>query len=473
MTDSIVNTLGAGSGINISALVNDLVTASFQARNSTLNRQNQTLSAQISAAGTLRSDINSFVEGLKTLATGGTVSAQATSSNTNIVRATAISGARLSGVSTQLEVRQLAQAQATASAPVADRAAAVGTGTLTLQLGVATTADGAITGFTAGTSAAVDITIDSSNSSLEGIAAAINAADAGVTATIISDSAGARLALKGATGEAQAFTLTATEDVGAEGLAALNVGVGSTVGTAAQDAIVAVDGTALKRSTNSISDLVDGVRLDLVAPSVGTTVSLTSSTPTDTLRQVVNDYVSAFNNLQANLRAQTNAVDGPLRGDAAARSFGAALGRLNLTQLSTTTETGAPRTLADVGVSTNRDGTISVRTERLDAALRDFPEAVEALFANGTGASGGGLAAAFQAIADPAVSTSTGLGATIDRYTDQQETIAEALDRVASETEALRARLTRQFSSSDAQVAAYRQTQALLTQVFRPNTDNN
>ena len=473
MTDSIVNTLGAGSGINISALVNDLVTATFQAKNSTLNRQNQTLSAQISAAGTLRSDINSFVSGLNTLATGGTASAQATSSNTNIVRATAIAGARLSGISTQLEVRQLAQAQATASAPLADRTAAIGTGTLSLQLGTATTEDGVITGFTAGSNAAVDITIDGSNSSLEGIAAAINAADAGVTATIISDSAGARLALKGATGEAQAFTLTATEDVGAEGLAALNIGVGSTVGTAAQDAIVAVDGTALKRSTNSINDLVDGVRLDLVAASVGTTVSLTSSTPTDTLRQVVNDYVAAFNNLQANLRAQTNAVDGPLRGDAAARSFGAALGRLNLTQLSTTTTTGAPRTLSDIGVSTNRDGTISVRTEQLDAALRDFPEAVEALFANGTGASGGGLAAAFAAIAEPATSSTTGLGATIDRYTDQQESIAEQLDRVAAETETVRARLTRQFSSSDAIVASYRQTQSFLTQQFAPRTDNN
>jgi flagellar hook-associated protein 2 len=202
-------------------------------------------------------------------------------------------------------------------------------------------------------------------------------------------------------------------------------------------------------------------------------VSLTSSTPTDTLRQVVNDYVAAFNNLQANLRAQTNAVDGPLRGDAAARTFGAALGRLNLTPLSTTTTAGAPRTLSDIGISTNRDGTISVRTEQLDAALRDFPEAVEALFANGTGASGGGLAAAFAAIAEPATSSTTGLGATIDRYTDQQESIAEQLDRVAAETETVRARLTRQFSSSDAIVASYRQTQSFLTQQFAPRTDNN
>ncbi|MBA3879400.1 MAG: flagellar hook protein [Sphingobium sp.] len=473
MVDSIVNTLGAGSGIDIPSLVNQLVTANFQAKNGALNRQNQTLSKQISAASTLKSDITSFADGLNTLAKGGTVSAQATSSDTSIIRASAISGAKLSGVSTQLEVRQLAQAQATASSPVADRTAAIGTGTLTLQLGTATTTDGVITGFTAGSSAAVSITIDSSNSSLNGIAAAINAANAGVTASIITDSSGARLALKGQTGEAQAFTLTATEDVGAEGLAALDIGVGSTVGTAAQDAIVAVDGTALKRSTNSISDLVDGVKLDLVTAKVGTTVTLTSTTPTDALKQVVNDYVAAYNNLLANVKAQTNATDGPLRGDAAARSFGTALGRLNLTTLSTVTTSGAPRTLAEVGISTNRDGTISVRTAQLDAALKNYPEAVEALFADGTGATGGGLAAAFEAIADSATSTTIGLGATIDRYTKQQSKIAEQQDRVASETDSYRARLTRQFSNSDARVAAYRQTSAFLTQQFKTNTSDN
>ena len=473
MVDSIVNTLGAGSGIDIPGLVNQLVTANFQAKNGALTRQNQTLTKQISSASTLKSDITSFADGLNTLAKGGTVAAQATSSDTSVVTASVISGARLSGVSTQLEVRQLAQAQAAATAPRASRTDAVGTGTLTLQFGTATTSNGVLTGFTAGSAAAVDIAIDADHASLDGIAAAINAAGAGVTASIITDSSGARLALKGRTGEAQAFTLTATEDVGNEGLASLNIGVGSTIGTAAQDAIVAVDGTPLKRASNSISDLVDGVKLDLVSAKPGTTVSLTSATPTAALRQVFNDYVTAFNNLVANVKAQTNAIDGPLRADAAARSFGAALNRLNLTPLSTTTVPGAPRTLAEAGISTNRDGTISVRTAQLDAALKNYPEAVEALFADGAGASGGGLAAAFKALADNATSTTIGLGATIDRYTKQQSQIAEQQDRIASETETYRARLTKQFSNSDARVAAYKQTSAFLTQQFKTNTSNN
>lgn len=473
VSSSIISSLGSGSGIDIAGLVDQLVTANFQNKNSQLNSQSKTVAAEISSATSLKSDISNLASGLKTLATGGTVSTQATSSDTSIVKASAISGSTLAATSTEVEVRQLARAQTAASTPQASRTAPIGTGKLTLQFGTATTSGGAITGFTAGAGAAVDINITSGNASLDGIAAAINAANAGVTATIVSDSSGARLSLKGATGEAQAFTLTATEDAGAPGLAALNIGVGSSVGTAAQDAIVAVDGIALKRASNSISDLVAGVKLDLVAAKPGTSVTLGSSIPTDTLKQSVNDFVSAFNNLTSNVKSQTNATDGTLRGDAAARNFARALGRLTLTPLATTTTSGVPRTLAEIGVATNRDGSLTVNTAQLDAALKNYPSAVEALFANGTGSSGGGIAAAFQAIADAATDSTTGLGASIDRYTKTQSSISDQKDKLATDTTNYRNRLTKQFSSVDSKVASYKSTGSYLTQQFKTNSSNN
>jgi hypothetical protein len=134
---------------------------------------------------------------------------------------------------------QLASAQTAFAEPVANAATAIGTGKLTLTFGTATVVDGDMTVFTAGGGTPVEITIGTSNSSLTGIAAAINAKNAGVTASVLSDAGGARLVLKSATGASQAFTLTATEDAGAEGLAAFNIGVGvtgTTVSTAAQDA---------------------------------------------------------------------------------------------------------------------------------------------------------------------------------------------------------------------------------------------
>ncbi|MFX5999280.1 flagellar filament capping protein FliD, partial [Acinetobacter baumannii] len=76
---------------------------------------------------------------------------------------------------------------------------------------------------------------------------------------------------------------------------------------AAQDAVVAVDGVPLKRSTNSISDLVPGVKLDLVSAKPGTIVSLGASTPTDALSQAINNFVSAYNSLQNVLKGDLDA----------------------------------------------------------------------------------------------------------------------------------------------------------------------
>src|SRR3546814_12455011 len=92
----------------------------------------------------------------------------------------------------EMEVKQLANSQVLKSTTLTDGSTAVGLGTLTL-----TTSSGSY-----------DITIDSGNNTLDGLAEAINAADAGVTATIITDSAGARLVLKGGVGEDEALTLT-------------------------------------------------------------------------------------------------------------------------------------------------------------------------------------------------------------------------------------------------------------------------
>ncbi len=464
---SILNALGAGSGIDMTALVNSLVSAQYSTKTQALNDKSSKLSTQISAVGTLKSNITDFASGLSQLVTGGTLVTAPTSSNTNVVNVTGLAGQSAAGLATSIEVRQLATAQVATAAPIADPTAVIGTGTLTLTLGTATVSNGAMTGFTAGSGTPVTITIDSTNSSLQGIAKAINAANAGVTATILTNADGARLSLKGATGAAQAFTLTATEDASAPGLASLNVGPGATntnVGSVAQDAIVAVDGVALKRSTNSISDLVPGVKLDLVSALPGTIVSLGSSRPTDAITQAVNNFVATYNQLHTTLTADLDAKTGTLFGDPAASSLSRALGSFTLTKLSTTTTAGAPTTLAEIGVATNRDGSLTVNSTQLSAALTNYPDAVEALFANGSGASGGGIAAAFQAITDNATGNTYGLGASAANYTAAQSTVADALSQLATEQDATTTRLTQQFSNANAQISAYKQTQSYLTQ---------
>lgn len=469
---SITTALGAGSGIDIKALVEQLVTAQYENKNNALTAKNDTLTAQISSVSQIKSAITAFDSALKALIKDGSLQTQPNSSNTGVVRATAIVGKTIDQLSGTVEVRQLASAQVAGAAPVASKTAPIGTGKLTLTLGTATIADGAMTGFTAGSGTPIDITITSANSSLQGIADAINAKKAGVTASILTDADGSRLVLKGATGAAQAFTLTATEDAGAPGLAALDIGVGATgtaISSSAQDAIVAVDGVAVKRSANSIDDLIPGVKLDLVSASPGTKVSLGTVAPADSLKQAVGDFVDAYNQLYSMLQTATDPVTGPLRADSAAKALMRSMGQLTVKDMTPGAATSEPHTLAALGVKTNRDGSLTLDSAKLTKALNEHPAAVETMFKDGAGVS-----AALAAIATTASSNTYGLGASENRYEKAQVEVAEDVQKAIAAADDTRTRMTRQFASMDAIVASYKATQTFLQQqVDAWNQSNN
>ncbi|MBS0479846.1 MAG: flagellar filament capping protein FliD, partial [Proteobacteria bacterium] len=281
---ALFTSLSSGSGVDTNALVTSLVQAQFAAKSDALTKKSDAITAQISGASTLMSNVSQFAAALKTLATGGTLQTQPVSSNTGALTASALSGAKLSGLSSSIAIAQLASGQvARTTTPVATRTTALGTGQLTLTFGAATyDSTPAMTSFTAGAGAPVTIDIVAGSENLDGIAAAINAKAAGVTASVVTDADGAAyLSLKGASGATQAFTLTATSDPTGN-LAQLNVGVGAT-GTAltagAQNARLTVDGVTVERGSNTIDDLVAGVKLQLTGVTTTTPVSLTSTTP--------------------------------------------------------------------------------------------------------------------------------------------------------------------------------------------------
>ena len=469
--ESIAKTLGTGSGIDITSLVTSLVEAQFAAKTATLTRREETLTAQVSAAASLKNGITGFDTALKTLIATGSLAAQASSSNTGVVRATALSGANVTGLNTSIEVRQLASAQTASAAPIADKTAPIGTGKLTLTFGTATVIGDDMTGFVPGNGTPLDIDIVAGKSNLEGIRDAINAKNAGVTASILTDADGSRLVIKGGTGGSQAFTLTATEDAGAEGLAALDIGVGASgtsIGATAQDAIVAVDGIAVRRLSNSILDLVPGVKLDLVSASVGTRVSLGAQTSTTALNQAVTDVVDTYNELLASLKTATDPVAGPLRADPAAKAMLRSLGSLTTSKLTDGDASQVPTTLAAIGVATNRDGTLRVDTARLTKSLADHSGSVEAMFGAGKG-----LSAALSSISLAASSTAYGLGASETRYTRAQTVLTDDKLKVTTSTEALRTRMTRQFAGMDAIVASYKSTQTFLENQIDAWTSND
>ena len=464
--ESITKTLGAGSGIDIGALVTSLVSAQFSTKNAELTRREEALTAKISGVSALRGAITGFDAALKALSTGGTLRTQAVSANPALVKATALEGADVSGLNARVGVAQLASAQATTTNAAVPRASAFRTGTIRIQLGTdVVNSGGTTTGFTA-QGAPVDIAIGAADATLDGIAAKVNAANSGVTATVVNDGTGARLTFKSASGAAKAFTITGT-NTGATGnsLATLNGGgttTGSTTtGTRARDARVLIDGATFARPTNTIDDLVPGVRLELLGLAA-TPVGLSATSPGSALTTGVNDFVATFNEMLSVLKEQNDPVDGALRSDPAVAALGRELRKLSTVALIPAGAAGAPRTLADIGVRTARDGTLSVDAARLAKVLVEFPTAVEKMFAPAKSGSPDGLSATMSGIATRMTSRTAGLDSSGATYARQKAALfeqkAEAAKRAASTTD----RLTRQFTTMDARAAAYKSTGTFL-----------
>jgi flagellar hook-associated protein 2 len=464
MADSIAVTLGAGSGIDTRALVSSLVEAQFAAKTQTLATRKETLTAQISAIAQLRSNLTGFSTALTSLVSGGTLSTQPVSSDKSVLNVGLLPGANISGLSAGVEVKQLAAAQVVTSGAVADKAAAFGKGTLTITLGSLSYTNDVPTGFTPKADATpVVVTIGDAQNSLAGIASAINAAKAGVTATVITDATGSRISIKGQTGAEQAFTIDVAEDAAAPGLSALAFNTTAqpmTLTRKSDDAIVALDGVDVRRSSNTISDLLTGVKLDLVKAMPGQTVDITTSPPTAALAQAMSDIVETYNQLVGIAKTETQSADGVLRSDNGVREFMRQMRELTGRDLNTTGAQNEPKTLAQLGVKTNRDGTLSLDPVTLQKALSDSGPVVEKMLTVSLGS-------ALRQISLSLTGKGGALSASETGYTRQQKQIAEQELKIQTQSEAMRERLTKVYSSMDARVSAYKATMSFMEQQIK------
>ncbi|HET8612522.1 MAG TPA: flagellar filament capping protein FliD [Sphingomonas sp.] len=372
---SIISTLNAGSGIDTATLITQLTAAQRSGLEDPITAKQTANTAQISAVASISSDLSAFSTSLNTLLDGGTLYTQPTSSDSSVMSVSAIAGYRLGNLASSITVNQLAQSQTLESQPT-DTAAGYASGdTFTL-----TTTGGASVTLTAGT----DFTDFSS------LISAINAktATTGVTASEVDDTNGAHLVLKGTSGAAQGFSIAANGSLagfaytpvdGDTASANTATGTGMQRLQVAQDAAFTMDGVSYTRSTNSFSDAIPGVKMTLTRTGA---VTLGVSKPGDAITQAVNDFVSAYNQLRLELdnamAAGTNGgTAGPLRGNGTIRDLERRLNQLTTTPL---TASGAYRTLAEIGVKTNRDGSLSVDAAQLSNALTSHPDDVEALF---------------------------------------------------------------------------------------------
>lgn len=466
-----ITSLGAGSGIFSNDLVDQLINADRKPAELRLDQKQQRTQLAISAFGKIRSAVEGIKSPMEALAKPGGLQAFTGTSSNEGVATVSVDPTKASRGNYSLNVTQLAQAQSLASPAgvYADSdTTTVGTGTLTFTVGGVST----------------DITVDGTNNTLGGLAAAINAANAGVSAGVVDTGSGFRLVMSAdESGQANAMQVSVADDDGNQtdtsGLSQF-VFDGTTSNmdetVQAKDALMEINGIAVSRPTNTVEGVIEGLTFDL--KGVGTS-SVQVEQDSEAVAGRVQEFVDKFNALQDAIKQVSgfNAESGQggvLSGDFSIRSIQSDL-RSILTSVSAGMEGSPVRILADVGVTTNPStGKLNFDQAKFTEQLEANPEAVGNLFAGKDGAPGITERATELVTnvldSDGILSNRTeGLNKTLTEIQDQR-------DKLDLRLESLRERLVRQFSAADSLISQIQSTGDFVSQqlaAIAPSNDQN
>ncbi len=378
MAVDYISMLNAGSGLNTTQIVDALVDAERAPREEKIQAQVEEANVSISGLGKVKqgfSTLSSALDGLD-----GETGLIATSSST-AASVTITDKALVSEQQISLEVSQLARSQTLVFDGFTSATDNVGTGSLNFEFG--TWASGS---FTANSDiSASSLTIASGADTLSEVRDQINAANMGVTASIIQTGTGAfSLVLKSQTGADRAMRVTATESPAASGLADIDFSTydADEEAQSAQNALFTLDGVSISRNSNEIDDVMDGMRLNLSATTSAPTL-LTAKYDTATATAVMQLLVNELNTLNTSLNDLTaNGLDsgserGALYGDSLVQSY-----KNRLRALTTTPIAGFgadPVYLTNFGIKTERNGTLTLDTAKFKTAFEANPEQFAAI----------------------------------------------------------------------------------------------
>ncbi|MGH8777755.1 flagellar filament capping protein FliD [Paraburkholderia sp.] len=363
------------STLDVNSLVSSLVTAKTAAQSATIQNKQALDNTQLTAVGQLKSALSSLETAASALSDGSALSAVSASvSGTAVTASTATNGGATPGTYA-INVTAVASGDKYSSTGFTS-STTVGTGTLTLSLG---------------SSGTMSVNVDSTNNSITGIAAAINASsnNPGITATVVNGSDGQHLVLQSnSTGAANTVSMTASSGLSS----ALNTSNMTKLQTA-QDASLTIDGSPVTSASNTITGALTGVTINLTAAAANTQQTLTVATDTTAQTTAITNFVTAYNNYVTTAKslssydstAAAGSQAGPLLGDAMLNSITNGLASI---VSSGVTSGGGTFSLASIGLNLQDDGTIVTDTTALQTALTSSPGTVSALFnqTNGMGA---------------------------------------------------------------------------------------
>ena len=468
-----ISSAGIGSGLDVNSIVTQLMAVENRPMTQ-LQTAAGKFNTTLSEIGKLQSNFAGMrdkAQGLNSPTLWG--STTASSADGSAVSVSTSAGAVAGNYA--VNVAKLAVGQTVTSTALSSADATLSEGTLTIELG----------SYGAGTPAAdfsakagsppLTINIGSGETSLASIRDKINSANAGVTASIVSDASGARLSLRStATGADNAFRISASEksDDGnpATGLSMLAYDATAassamTRSTAAGNAELTVNGIPLSSASNTLTNVVDGLSLTL-GKTTTAEVNVTVAADTASVKSAITNFVSAFNTLASFIRTDTSynadsKTGGPLQGDQSTLSL------QNQLRAVINNPSGASSSysrLSEIGLTLKNDGTLEVNATKLDSALGNLPELKKLFSGDGATVADQGFSRRFQKLGDAALgsggavdSRTTGLRANLDRNSKQQEALQLRLTATES-------RLRKQYQSLDTKMASMTSLSNYMTQ---------
>jgi flagellar hook-associated protein 2 len=386
MADSTFRAGGLATGMDTNSIVDQLVELQSLPIKKLQTRQSN-LKVQVSALGDLVSKLNTLNAAAADLGTAGVYATRTTSSNTTF---TAVPGSGAAPGRYSVEVQSLATAARWRSAGFA-AGATLTPGTLTLKVhdkqyppADAPPASQITIG---ATDTLADVAYKIRKSGAPVSAAALTDADGKTYLSITTLATGRPLGDGVTPGTDLELTFSAPDS---------NLGAGATLEHGV-NATLLVDGLRFVRTTNSVSDVIPGVTLSLTKQAAaGVPEDLVVATDDAGTKARLQKFVDAYNGVMSLVQRQLNVTkdtdrERTLAGAGAVRDLQARLQKLIVQKVP---ELAGVRTLADLGLETARDGSVSIDAATLGKALAADPAAVNAVFST----AGSGLAAEVDAL---------------------------------------------------------------------------
>ncbi|HHF7373306.1 flagellar filament capping protein FliD [Legionella bozemanae] len=374
-----LSTPGIGSGLDIKAMVESMVKADLMPAQLRHDKKLNSVTTELSAFGQLKSAISNFQTTLNSLSYASEFNKMNSLLSEPGYVSASVTEQAAEGLY-QIKVNQLAQAQSLASGYFANNSSSVGSGSITISFGTYSNNN---TTFTLNTEVSpVTINITPGNDSLSAVRDAINAANAGVTASIVQDSVGSRLTLTSSeTGEKYAMQITGSLTAMNYDPTTSNTSLSQTI--AAQNSQVQINGLLLSESSNRLEKAITGITLDLQQADPATTIALTVKKDVEHLKGLINDFVKKYNDF-INFITTLTGFDmetrkrGVLQGDDKLRDLKTNLYHLATNPLATD---GPIQSLADLGITSDKHGLLEIDPEMLDEAINNNYQGISNLFA--------------------------------------------------------------------------------------------